>query len=174
MVYFQYFHNETAVPPAPAISLLLFLPQQYSRLFCIIALRRGLEEERTERLLERRKTFRITVHSSSNKLQLSSASQIELQKIQLQVASNFRLAFGNADLKVKCQNLGMAICLLTLCAFLPHQLICLILKYLPLSKQPIHMRVFKALQSRAFCKNMQQFSPVNFCKKLYLRQVTGF
>ena len=74
MVHFQYFHNDTAEPPTPAISLLFATvePQSihdYSRRW---VLRTGLERERAERFSEWRKTFRITVHFSSNKMLVRS------------------------------------------------------------------------------------------------------
>ena len=74
MVHFQYFHNDTAEPPTPAISLLFATvePQSihdYSRRW---VLRTGLERERAERFSEWRKTFRITVHFSSNKMLVTS------------------------------------------------------------------------------------------------------
>ena len=74
IVHFQYFHNDTAEPPTPAISLLFATvePQSihdYSRRW---VLRTGLERERAERFSEWRKTFRITVHFSSNKMLVRS------------------------------------------------------------------------------------------------------
>ena len=69
MVHFQYFHNDTAEPPTPAISLLFATVESqsihdYSSRW---VLRGGLERERAER-----KTFRITVNRSSNKMLLRS------------------------------------------------------------------------------------------------------
>ena len=74
MVHFQYFHNDTAEPPTPAISLLFATIESpsihdYSSRW---VLRTGLERERAERLSEWRKSFRITVHFSSNKMLVRS------------------------------------------------------------------------------------------------------
>ena len=74
MVHFQYFHNGTADPPTTAISLLLAIVESqtihdYSSRWVS---RGGLERERAERLSERRKTFRITVHFSPKKMLLRS------------------------------------------------------------------------------------------------------
>ena len=48
---------------------------------CRLVLRRGLEEERTETLSEKRQRFSITVHFSSNKMKFRSALQISLQEM---------------------------------------------------------------------------------------------
>ena len=74
MVHFQYFHNDTAEPPTPAISQFFGTVElqsihDYSSWW---VLRTGLEREKAERLLEWRKTFR-TVHFSSNKILVRSA-----------------------------------------------------------------------------------------------------
>ena len=74
MVHFQYFHNDTAEPSTPAIPLLFAIVESlsihdYSSRW---VLRGGLERERAERLSEWRKTFRITVLFSSNKILLRS------------------------------------------------------------------------------------------------------
>ena len=68
MVHFQYLHNDTE-PPTPAISLLFATVESqsihdYSSRWVV---RGGLERERDEK-----KTFRITVHFSSNKMLLRS------------------------------------------------------------------------------------------------------
>ena len=70
------------------LSVLIFAA--VAQLFCIIAarwvLRRQLKRERAKRLSGWRKTFRITVHFSSYNMQLKSALQIALQKMQLWLA----------------------------------------------------------------------------------------
>ena len=68
MAHFQYLHNDTE-PPTPTISLLFATVESqsihdYSSRW---VLRGGLERERAER-----KTFRITVNRSSNKMLLRS------------------------------------------------------------------------------------------------------
>ena len=93
---------------------------QQSILYCSCwwVLTRGLERERAERSSELRKTFRITIHFSTNKMQLRSAQQASFQKMWLQLAlsqssrhqpSHFRFTLINADLKGNYQNLRMAI-----------------------------------------------------------------
>ena len=74
VVHFQYFHNDTAEPPTPTISLLFTTVESesihdYSSTW---VLRTALERERAETLSEWRKTFRITVHFSSNKMLVTS------------------------------------------------------------------------------------------------------
>ena len=77
------------VPTNLAASLLWFFQQYHSRLFCVIAVflyyiysvKRVLKTKRSERLSDGRKTFRITVRFSSNKMQNKSTSQIALSKM---------------------------------------------------------------------------------------------
>ena len=72
MVHFQYFHNDTAEPPTPAITL-LFVKVESQSIYdygSSWVLRGWLEREEAERLSEWRRTFRITVLFSSNKMLL--------------------------------------------------------------------------------------------------------
>ena len=74
MIHFQYFHNDTAEPPTPAITLLFVIVESqsiydYSSSW---VLRGGLEREGAERLSEWRRAFRITVLFSSNEMLLRS------------------------------------------------------------------------------------------------------
>ena len=74
MVHFQYFHNDTAEPPTPAITLLFVIVESqfiYDSSSSWV-LRGGLEREGAERLSEWRRSFRTTVLFSSNKMLLRS------------------------------------------------------------------------------------------------------
>ena len=75
MVHFQHFHNNTA-EPIPLLSLSLLFATVGSQSIHYYSsrwvLRGGLERKRAERLSEWRKTFRITVHFSSNKMLVRS------------------------------------------------------------------------------------------------------
>ena len=74
MVHFQYFHNDTAEPSTPAITLLFVIVESQSiyDYGSSWVLRGVLEREEAERLSEWRRTFRITVLFSSSKMLLRS------------------------------------------------------------------------------------------------------
>ena len=72
-------------------------------------LRRGLEARgKAQRLSEWRKTFRITVHFSSNKMYPRSALQIALLEMQLQLALKLHYKVSVADCSPKISGLHFA------------------------------------------------------------------
>ena len=124
-------------------------------------LRRVLEaRERARRLSKWRKTFRITVHFSSNIMQPRSTLQIALLEMQLQLALklHFKVSVADCSPEVSGLHLAMLILMLTIkiqrwqffadivylslsSINLPH-----LNFFLSLSKQlVIHIRTFKAL-----------------------------